>query len=272
MKSQMLKLFVLLLACGIAHGIGVSTPEFIDITYPGSLDTRLQDINNRGQIVGFHDGGSGFLYEDGIFTPIHYPEALSTSPYGINDHSQVVGVFTDPAGTHGFVCRRDVYSPLDVPGASLTQAYGINNRGEIAGDCIIDELAYGWVFDGDGYSILAFPGASATSAKGVNDRGQVAGWYYVDGPLAGGFLYDRGRYFPFNDVAGTLPRFWDINTRGQIIGQIWGPGRGFVLYKEDVTLLEFPGSDSTFGRGINDHGQAVGFYSSGGEYHGYLIR
>lgn len=264
MRSALLRLFSMLIVCGISFGFPAPTLEYVTISHPESLigDTRLQDINNSGQIVGFYDQLYGFIYYRGTFTGLLYPGKQETKPWGINDQGQIVGTYLFEGKTYGFLYHRGVFSTLDLPGAPNTYAYNINNRGQIVGDCIYEGVPSGWLYEKGRYVILRFPGAVETNARGINDRGQIVGNYSMPGGLPIGFLYVGGQYHSFPEVAGASgPRFWDINSRGQIVGQIWGPGRAFVLYRDAATILQIPDSRATLGRGINDHGQVVGFYN-----------
>jgi probable HAF family extracellular repeat protein len=68
---------------------------FETLHIPGSIQTQAEDINNRGQIVGFYfssSKGYGFLYEDGIVTQLDVPlpGVGETKATAINDVGQIV--------------------------------------------------------------------------------------------------------------------------------------------------------------------------------------
>jgi hypothetical protein len=46
---------------------------------------------------------------------------------------------------------------------------------------------------------------------------------------------------------------------------------GYPLSGGQFASIDFPGVDSSFARGINDRGDIVGLYRSGGVTHGYLL-
>ena len=62
-----------------------------------------------------------------------------------------------------------------------------------------------------------------------------------------------------------------INTRGDVVGTfIEGTGQnsvqhGFVLSKDEFTVIDFPGARSTIARGINPRGDIVGSYQLPGD-------
>ena len=83
---------------------------FKTINFPGASATAPAGINARGQIVGFYDhsgGVSGFLLDDGDFTPIDVPDSVDTRAIGINGHGDIVGEYSDRKGQmRGFVARK----------------------------------------------------------------------------------------------------------------------------------------------------------------------
>jgi hypothetical protein len=118
------------------HGVFIT----IDIDEPASSGTVVSGINNHGQIVGYSDH-HGFLWENGIFTPIKAPGAMSfTTATDINDNGQIVGFHDSSEGRSGFVLSDGEFTSLDFPGVSQTGALGINNRGEIVGGYNVSEL------------------------------------------------------------------------------------------------------------------------------------
>lgn len=111
---------------------------------------------------------------------------------------------------------------------------------------------------------------------GINDAGVIAG-YYGDGAIVNnhGFVYQNGTFTPEN-VAGTdQTQVVAINntlsggsyeTAGFSVINSTGLNQGFTKVGNTFTNVNGPGSTFTQILGLNDHGQAVGFYTpaSGG--------
>jgi probable HAF family extracellular repeat protein len=130
---------------------------FSQISLPASLNPNpviffvsANAINNKGEIVGAYwmaggpDGitASGFLDDNGLFTPIQFPGAADTTALGINDSGEIVGTYADSAGVpHGFLDNNGSFTAIDFPGARYTVVSGINNAGEIVGTAAVPEPA-----------------------------------------------------------------------------------------------------------------------------------
>lgn len=91
------------------HGYIISKGATTQLDFPGSLATRVWDLNPRREAVGFYLDPTthvfrGFRYRKGQFTPIDIPSARNTRPFGINPEGDIVGAYADQNGkTHGFV-------------------------------------------------------------------------------------------------------------------------------------------------------------------------
>jgi uncharacterized membrane protein len=154
-----------------------------NVDFPGSTETVLIAINNRGRIVGGYVDAAGksqhFLLDKGDFTPIDYPGASLTVPFDINDRDQVVGSYLDAAGKpQGFRLDDSVYSIIDTSAYPSAQLLGLNNRGEIAGGYRDpDGKVRGLLRDAKGNftTFFAPQATSQTGALDINDRRQIVG-------------------------------------------------------------------------------------------------
>jgi len=180
---------------------------------------------------------------------------------------------------------KGVYRPLpEVPGALQTTYVRNNNRGQIVGTYVVSDddtvRLGGFVRSGRSLTRIDVPGALATLPLGINDRGQVVGGYVepdapVD-PATGeapvhGFIWNKGRIRTF-DVRGSISTApYEINNRGQIVGNFAdarGVQHGFLLSKGRLTTIGHPDAtdDPTLTGtrvvGINDRGQLVGSYGN----------
>jgi uncharacterized membrane protein len=203
--------------------------------------------------------------------------------------SQATSTQPLPAGSSdgGLLLDRGVFRPLpDVPAALQTIHLRNNNRGEIAGLYVDDSdgtpRVRGFLMRKGRVTSIDVPGAMATVPVGINDHGQVVGaWAAPDAtvnPVNGelgpthGFLWDRGRFKKFDIPGATTTAPYEINNRGQIVGNYGdanGAQHGFVLRRGVVTTIDHPGAtdapDMTGTRvvGIDDHGRLVGSYGDG---------
>jgi len=229
------------------YGQGNYTNE----NFPGSVQTQVTGLNNRGVTVGFFsntnmgvgmDANFGWVNVNGHFRQADFPTGDSASPVtdqllGVNDNDIAVGFWVDGQGNnHGYEYNINTgrFSSVVDPqnqGASL-QATAINDRGDIAGNIGSD----GFLLRHGHLTELAVPGASATMALGVNNFEEVVGTYMVGS-----------------------------GSSAQMHGFTWQPGRGF-------TSIDDPhGIGTTTINGVNDFGQLVGFYTdAAGNTDGFL--
>jgi len=229
--------------------------SYLNENFPGSVQTQVTGLNNRGVTVGFWADAKGdnfgWVNVDGTFRQVDYPTASLASPsvdqlLGVNDQDIAVGFYTDAMGNnHGYEYDIDTNTYSTVtdpgnPGASLTAA-AINDSGDVAGFY----TASGGNTDGfllihhrHGCSFidLAFPGASSTMALGVSSNEEVVGTY-TDG----------------SGNSATMHGF------------TWTPEGGFA------TVDDPNGVGTTTINGVNDLGDLVGFYVDGkGNTDGFL--
>jgi len=230
---------------------------YVNENFPGSVQTQVTGLNNRGVTVGFWsntnmgsgDANFGWINIDGQFRQADFPTGDDASPVvdqllGVNDSDVAVGFWTDAQGNnHGYEFNaltgqfRSVVDPSD-PGLSLTAA-AINDFGDVAG---VYTTAAGntdgflLTHHGRHFTDLAVPGASSTMALGVNNRDEVVGTY-TDGSGSSAMMH----------------------------GFTWTPWAGF-------TSIDDPhGLGTTTINGVNDRGQLVGFYvDAAGNTDGFL--
>jgi uncharacterized membrane protein len=148
------------------HGFLRRSAAFTTIDFPGAAGTSAWGINNRGEIVGGHQGTDDkshvFRLREGQFTTIDFPGAFDTAPDGskgaINSRGDIVSYYctVQPCGdmmnrplppqqqfkTHyGFLLSGGEFTTtMDFPamilgslGGHVTANFGINARGDIVG-------------------------------------------------------------------------------------------------------------------------------------------
>jgi hypothetical protein len=219
-----------------------SQAKYQSLSFPGSVQTELTGLNDRGVQVGFWstqnkasgvDNRFGCYLEDGHFRSVNFPTADNASPpvnqlLGVNDHGIAVGFYTDARGfDHGYTydIATGMFATVAVTGASSVVAAAINNSGSVAG--FFSNAAgatEGFVLPPSGQmSVLDFPRATMTRALGVNDSGEVVGDYQLgSGRRASthGFTWTQRRGFttvggPDGAVDTTIN---GVNNAGELVG------------------------------------------------------
>jgi probable HAF family extracellular repeat protein len=139
-----------------ATTIGDASFLYSDGTYttlnvPQALDSRAEDINDLGQIVGEVEGGPnyhGYLYSNATYS------FLDFYANGINDEGTIVG--TTLGGT-GVIYSGGVDTMFDIIPSTYTDPHGINDTGQIVGDYWVPEPPT-WAMLLVGFAGLGFVG------------------------------------------------------------------------------------------------------------------
>jgi len=252
--------------------------DFKVFLYPGAVESYPLGINENRDIAGFFmdKAGSmhGYLYSNGIFTPVDYPGALGTFAGGINDRGDISGTYVDTKGfQHGYIrmippgCERGddrnnnckpVFKSIDVPGAQQ-----------------------------DNTVPFEFGPGLGTDAIGINNRQDMVGLYatgVVKKVYSAGFMLSNGHYQAIEDPLGDKTpgdgtKLFGINDFGVIAGDyLTGPAdnqitHGFIFDGHTFKSVFVPGSDQggfgTQANGINLQGEVVGtFTDTAGVLHG----
>jgi uncharacterized membrane protein len=258
--------------------------RFSTVLPPGAADSKLGDINNRGQIVGAYSDGTSihnFVRDrGGEYTTFDFPGAAGTAAGlgDINDRGRIAGFYPDDAGTYrSFLrSRRGTFTPIENPRAigpspygSGTAVYGINDRGVMVGAYAAGGTVHGFVRDRHGkFRTVDYPGAAETVLSEVNERGQIVGAYGDD--VGSGtphdFLLDQGDYTPIEFPGAPDSFVDDVNSRREIVGYYLDAAGSYHGYIRDrkghYTPIDHPdaaplGNDTN---GLNDRGEIVGEY------------
>ena len=229
--------------------------NYVNENFPGSVQTQVTGLNNRGVTVGFWSSmnnanmvndNHGFVDVGGHFRTADFPTGSPASPpvdqlLGVNDNDVAVGFYTDANGNnHGYEYNINSHRFSTVTEAGVTNltATALNNRNDVAGVYVNSAgRTDGFLKVRDRTFIdLSVPGASSTMALGVNNYDEVVGVYTVG-----------------------------IGSNAQMHGFTWTRGGGFH------TVDDPHGIGTTTINGVNDHGQLVGFYvDSAGNTDGLL--
>jgi probable HAF family extracellular repeat protein len=261
------------------------------------MNSRAEDINDQGQIVGSRGPFSGPLRAF-LWTPTT-PRATTGSAAdlgdlgggaaqarGINASSQVVGSSTTPSGSQNpFLWEGGSMHDLGIvpagsDGAEAMDANDATTRRVAGGVASPIDRAVVWTVSGSGagFSVTArdvLPGLSTSGsfAFALNDAAVVVGYSNVltGFPNQPAFWDDAGSGWGVHALqllpgaVGGVAR--DVNSAGQIVGfnvlSMSGCGNSAVLWSSGaaaaVQLPMLSGGTCAEARAINDAGQISGF-------------
>ena len=215
------------LAVGFMAGpmVAQAQYDYQQVDYPGTTDTQIFGINDRGDTSGngFPDPGTfPFVYasKKGTFTDVASLAGYSaTSVLGINDAGVMVGSVDslDKTTTSGFIRDKNgnftVFSHPDA--VSSTNPRGINNKGLVTGyRDDVDVITIGFIYDSrrDTFTDLN-PTSFFTIAQGINSKGEVVGSssFTVENDPCPGLENPFGRYGWLRAKDGTVT-FFEVNS------------------------------------------------------------
>ena len=214
---------------------------FVNENFPGSAQTQVTGIDNKGNTSGFWVSGNGtnhgFVEWNGVFASYNDPKTPHMAGsvnqlLGINNSGVAVGFYNDAAGhSHAYEVNQatGVFTAIKIPGEVSTVATAISNNGDVAGfGTDASGVTTSWLLHAGHLTAYQFPGGSDTQAFGVNDHDEIVG-SYLDG-------------------SGTLHGF----TLKAPLGPVshW------------QTIDDPAGIGSTVVNGVNDVGDLVGFYTN----------
>lgn len=174
--------------------------NYVNENFPGSVQTQVTAINNKGDLAGFWVSGNntnrGWVMWNGVFTSYkdHMTPKMPGSVnqlLGLNDAGIAAGFYNDATGnSHAYTLdqRTGRFTAVKVPGASSAVASGINSAGVVVGFATSPSGTAGFLKQGNHLSTLQFPGGSDTQPFGVNDKDAVVGSYLDGSGVLHGFL------------------------------------------------------------------------------------
>ena len=236
------------LAFALLSPVAAQTSQynFTDFDASGSgFATTVNGISNSGITVGFYTNAdatfSNFSGTPGLIMALNLSGAANAN--GINTSGQVVG--TDGNGGAFLLnSASPTAKPLTLtkadPAEASQAAFGINDSGIIAGQVThSDGTTSGFVDTAGSFAMINPTGAAvSTSAQGINNNGLVTGFYgtAANPAMTSGFLFDT--------TTDTTTLLSDPVV-------------------PDLAFTQF--------LGINDSGEAVGYYqTNAGIQHGFL--
>lgn len=235
------------LALTLLSSASAQSYNFTDFdAFNSGLPNTVNGISNTGSVAGTllnNDGtNTNFSGMPGAFTALNLPGSASAN--AINSTGQVVG----SDGPDAFLLNSTATAPTEQPLTRVNDttiselALGINESGTIVGQYVDTgsaASALGFVDTQGSYTTLNPKGNSlSTSANGINNNGLVVGFYAPAGSTGqtSGFLFD------------TLTSQYSLITDPTV---------------SDLAFTQF--------LGINDSGEAVGYYQTNANIqHGFL--
>ncbi len=296
--------------------------SILDLRTLGGPNSAVQwpGQNNAGMIVGIAETGGldplgeewscsgffptvthhicrGFVWEDGVMTPLPTLGGNNGFATGVNDRGQVVGWAETPV--HDPTCnspqvlqfRAVVWEPKKgtmqqlppLPGDSTSAATAINESGQavgISGDCdvAVGRFSARHAVLWDHGTVTEIPNLGGTSwhtPMAINQRGDVVGFSNpaepgdeVGGFIARAFLWTKGseRAQDLRTLPGDVfSEAFGINARGQVVGVSFGGPNGAraVLWQDGVPtdlndLVSVYPDVLRSAQDINDAGQITG--------------
>jgi uncharacterized membrane protein len=221
--------------------------------FPGSVQTQVTGLNNKGDTVGFWANSAGtqrgFVEWNGAFTSYADPHTPKTAGsvnqlLGINDAGIAVGFYVDANEVaHPIKLNQATGHFTTITHAGIganSFATGINDKGDIVG-YTMGSTTYGWLLKDGHLTTFEFPGSLPTMALGLNGKDEVVG--------------------SFTDAAGNTHGFTLVDPTGP--ASVW-------RQIDDPNALNTPGNGTTV-NGLNNAGDLVGFYTdNAGNVNGML--
>ena len=215
---------------------------FKAVNFPGSAQTAVTGINDKGVAVGFFsrtnranpagNADVGFYLKGGRFHQVKFPTGNVSNPpvnqlLGINNAGIAVGFFSDAQGqahAYRYSTVNHKFAMLNIKNSPNATATSINGEGAISGFFTnTSGRVVGFVRKASGAIVtLSKPNADVTEALGLNNNGEVVGAYTASN--------------------GTF-------------GFTWTASGGFR------TVSDPNGRGSTIVNGVNNAGNLVGFYT-----------
>lgn len=221
--------------------------DYENENFPGSAQTQVTAINDRGDTAGFWVDGKnvnrGFVEWNGVFTSYRDPKTghgTVNQILGINNAGIAVGFYTDASNiNHAFTLNQATgkFAAITAPGGGSIEATGINAAGDICGLITVSGQTSSFLKQGSHFSALSYPGGSNTQALGINNDDQIVGSYVDGNNVMHGFLLSSP-----------------------------------LSHAKWKSIDDPNGIGSTVINGLNNNGDMVGFYQdAAGNFDGMLI-
>jgi hypothetical protein len=265
------------------------------IDYPGpGNSTTVQGINDRGDVVGYFEDGTGAIrsfirFADGTFSaPIVEPNDIGnvTVAKDINNSGDICGYYFSSDVYYpyrGFILSDSTFTEYG-PGGSDYYLSGINDAGDFCATLDFHYLVEGLLQLADG-GVVYFNVGNSAEANAINVHDAIAGNYAGSDSSVHGYLRQAGFFAdrilsPVDYPGATQTFLLGLNDDGRhIVGKYVdsaGGTHGLILqrplHKPDTfSSFDYPGATETSLNGINNLRLASGYYAdSSGIHHGFI--
>jgi probable HAF family extracellular repeat protein len=224
------------------------------------------DVNNQGQVVGYHDTNNGtraFIWANGTLQNLGTLGGGDSRAFAINEAGQVVGRSTTASGaTRAFLWQNGTMRDLGALGAVYSDAAGIDANGRVVGYTEnfsgLGTRAFLW--ENGQMRRLAGLDTVSSAATGIDNQGHIVGWY-GDRQSPRAFRWTAGTV---TDL-GTLGGPWsvaDATVGGKVVGssvKTTGMQRAFLWQNGAMTGLGAFSGGFSGANAINALGHVVGW-------------
>jgi probable HAF family extracellular repeat protein len=252
-------------ADGAVRAVRWRPGELTELGTLGGAESYPVDLSNVGVVAGTSQTASGryhaFHWQDGVMTDLGTLGGAESRAAAVNDRGEVVGHSQTRSGqTHAFHWHDGVMTDLGTLGGSASYAVDINNLGEVIGTSETRSGSRGGFRWQRGVMTALRPLSGGYSyVTAINDRGHVLGLGSTPTSPANWCLWLDGTVVDtgLDDDNGAT-----VNNLDQVVGTRVSGGnwRAVVWQRGSSTDLPLPAGDrSSYGAGINDRGQVVGY-------------
>ena len=208
--------------------------------------SSARGINDNGQAIVQISYGDGFLWQNGVRTPLgDLGGGFGSFPQDINNAGQIVGSASTSLLSHAFLWQNGAMTDLGLlPGDEDSGASAINSLGVIVGSSgrtdpdTYEQFYKPFIYESGQMRAIPVPGTESFGGD-VNDAGDVVGTMRAGGAVTPwhAWIYKNGVVTNLNSVKPTgtglhLAFANAINNAGQIAGvamDAQGRYHGFLL-------------------------------------------
>lgn len=181
---------------------GANFTEPLDLSFNGA------EIVGAYSLPSFPANTSqGFTYIYGAFASVTFPKSVSTALNGVNDGGQIAGTYVLPEQTifHAFFQNGTISTTEDFPGAVSTGAANINDSGQIVGAYVDDEnVTHGYLMTNGPFAYAPVRSANSVAVFDISTQLRVATIQVGSGPVGIGLSPNGAFAYVANYQGGSV--------------------------------------------------------------------